>query len=334
MIVVADTRRAFLKEAVESVVAQDLDRSLFEIVVVKNFSDPGIDTDLSALGAISVQSGDIRGPPKLALGIRRSQGSLLTFLDYDDVYEPGRLRRVLEVFGEQPNLGFYHNRFTVIDAQGQPVSHDGIRAFQLPRISRREEVILQDPDKPRSSRRLAGLFPDFNTSCTAVHRSVVEPVLPDLERMSITGDTMLLYAGLVSNRSIFLDPKALTGYRLHEANVTSAGTGSEGERLRKLFDFASRCDQDYRVVREFLIAHRGRQYLDWIDARIWVNRLTMAFRSDTSSRRDFARVLRNVSRYLDTYPVQEDYVGLVGILPFLVSPSLGRKLYHRQRSVR
>ena len=42
-VVTAYSRREFLKYAVKSVINQTLDKSLYEIIVVKNFRDPEVD---------------------------------------------------------------------------------------------------------------------------------------------------------------------------------------------------------------------------------------------------------------------------------------------------
>lgn len=330
VIIIAHTRRDFLREAVDSVLAQKLGEGTAEILVVKNFSDSELDEYIAKIGAESIVSPALPVGPKIVAGIQRSRGEILTFLDYDDVYESLRLRRVQEAFHRHPDLGFYHNRFSYIDDDGRPLREEEARAFRLPKIPARQSMFLSDEEKWSRNTRLAGLFPDFNSSCAAIRRPVVEPALPFLARMNVASDSLLFFAGLAARCSMQFDADALTRYRVHSENSSSAGGGSLEVRRAKLLDFARRAGEDYLAAREFLAqGGRDRSFKE-IDARIWVNRLSVAFRSETSRRRDFVQLLRDFPSFADTFPIREDLWGIVGVAPFLLSPSLGRALYERQ----
>lgn len=330
VIVVAHTRREFLREAIESVLAQDLGKEEFELIVVRNFSDSDLDAHLASIGAESIVSPDLPLGPKLVEAIHRSHGEVLTFLDYDDMYDPSRLRRVRQAFLDHPDLGFYHNRFSYIGDDGHPLRVEEARAFRLPKVPARRTRFLSDREKWSMSTRLGGLFPDFNSSSAAVRRRVIEPAVPFLARTYVASDTFLFFSALAGTGSMLLDADALTRYRVHSGNSSSAGAGSMEARREKLLEFALRAGRDYEIAREYLVqACRGRSFED-IDARIWVNRLSVAFRSGNSHRRDFLHLLRDFPRFARTYPIQEDLWGIVGVAPFLISPSLGRSLYDRQ----
>ncbi len=334
IIVLAHSRREFLREAIESILRQDYPRPDFEILVVKNFADPELDSFLAESGAESVLSSEVPAPRKVIEGLQRSQGSIVTFLEDDDVYEPGRLRAIAEAFRDSPKLGFYRNRFRYIGSDGRPLDSSAVRAFGLRRTPRMPSILLDDAEKPGDARWLGREFPDFNISSCAIDRAVLLPTLPFLARMSSTIDTMLFFAGLVAPRSVLFDGTPFTRYRVHAQNASLAGGGPPAERESRLRDVAHRTGEDYGIVREYVAASGRPKFLDLIDARIWVNQLTVAFRNPTATRRDFARLLGNLPRYFDTFPVQEDILGVVGLGPFLASPALGRRLYRRQMSVR
>jgi glycosyltransferase involved in cell wall biosynthesis len=333
-VIVADTRKLFLRDAVESVVAQDLPRSEFEILVVKNFSDATLDTFLASVGAKNLVVSDLRGAPKMAAAIRQSRGEVVAFLDYDDRCKPGRLRRIRDAFARDPDLGLYHNRFEVIGDDGR-LMHPG----QLP-VDRRPRTTRQGPRRLGLEtgrigyRSLAAERPDFNSSSFALARSVLQPAFPYLDRMNVAGDTMLFFAGLVSRRPMMFDSELLTEYRVHAQNSTLAGEGTSDERRHRLARFAAEAERDYRIIREFIEWAGRDDLLPLIDARICVNDLTIAFRSHSASRRDFVRLLRRLSRLHGTYPVREDFWGVVGAAAFLVSPSVGQRVYDRRMSVR
>jgi len=334
VIVLAHDRRQYLTAAIDSLLQQDLDRNRFEIIVVKNFADEAIDARLEREGVHWVRCDEVPISAKVAEGIRQSQGAVLTFLEDDDLYETSRLRQIWESFQADPQLGFYRNRFTYIGADGKPLRSSDIRAFRLRRITKTNRVVLRPETKLQGTNRLIGQYPDFNLSSSAIHRRVVDTIASVLTRVEVTIDTLLFFAALVAECSILLDGDALTRYRVHGESSTLAGSGSPDARIDKLLQFADLTERDYLIIREFVATFHRETALRLIDARIWVNRLTRLFRSPDSQRRGFLALLRDVRPLADTYPVREDLVGVVGILPFLVSPSLGRRLYHRQVSVR
>lgn len=332
VIVVAHTRKEFLREAVDSLLAQDLARNLFEIVVVKNFSDDTIDSYLADVGAQNIVSDAIGGSPKIALGVQRCRGTILTFLEDDDLYAPERLRRVYDAFQKYPRLGYYHNGLLPIDASGRPLGGIQARAFRPRGTPHGRPIFLEGDEKRTRSGILAGQLVDFNISAAAIHRRVIERALPYLTRMFLAADSLIFYAALTSDSSILLESDPLTHYRVHGLNISLGGRGTPDARVKRLFDFAVRADEDYRVVRELVSRMDPDRFLEIIDARIWMNNLGIAFRSAHSSRRDFARLLRDLPRFSQTYVIRENWLGIVGIGVFLVSPEWGRRLYQRRRS--
>ena len=60
IIVTAFNRREFLRNAIESILKQTLDRAQFEIIVTKNFSDAAIDDYLNENHVISIVD-DVKG---------------------------------------------------------------------------------------------------------------------------------------------------------------------------------------------------------------------------------------------------------------------------------
>jgi glycosyltransferase involved in cell wall biosynthesis len=334
VVIVADLRKIYLREAVESVVAQDLPRTDFEILVVKNFSDATIDAFLASVDAKNVVAPDLRGAPKMAAAVRQSRGQVLAFLDYDDRWRPGRLRRIRDTFAGDPELGLYHNRFEVIGDDGRPVHSGQLPIIRTPRAGGEGPRRFGSGASRDGYRPLASERPDFNSSSFALLRSVLQPALPYLDRMNVAGDTMLFFAGLASQRPMLFDDEVFTEYRVHAQNSTLAGEGTPDERRQRLARFAVEAARDYRIIREFMEPAGRDDLLKLIDARICVNDLTLAFRSPRTGRRDFVRLLRRLWRFYGTYPVKEDLWGVVGAAAFVISPSLGRRVYDRRMSVR
>lgn len=334
VIVLAHDRRQYLGDAVASVVAQDLPRSQFEIIVVKAFTDPTTDAELAGVGADLILSPGTPGAVKVVAGIKRSRGAIILVLDDDDQFEPIRLRAVVDAFRTNPRLGFFSNQMTYIGSDGRPLARHGVHGLDSRRPSIQRPLLVEEPHKDQVLGRLRGWQPDFNASSGAIRRELVERFMPYLERLRLTVDTLFFYAALCSEYSVLLDPRPLTRYRIHGDNTTQAGTGSPEARLGRLVDVAQQTDADYRVIRELVQESHRPAVLRLIDARIVVNQLTLASREPSSDRRAFTRLLPDLLRYSDTYPVREDFLGVLSSALFILSPSVGRAVYQRHLGVR
>jgi glycosyltransferase involved in cell wall biosynthesis len=88
-------RRAMVREAVESVLAQR-DAS-FELIVVDDGSTDGTLEDLAQLDRVTVERTERRGPAAARnFGVAFARAPLLAFLDSDDLWAPDKLHRQLE----------------------------------------------------------------------------------------------------------------------------------------------------------------------------------------------------------------------------------------------
>jgi len=332
VVIVAHDRRNYLREAVESVLAQDIDRTQYEIVVVKNFRDESIDSFLESAGAKNLFSKEPSGAPKVVEGFRLSRGSVVCILDYDDQFEPQRLRTILMAFDSDPRLGLYRNQLMYVGPDGAPIHGRALGPHRYQILRAQGKVLLTEENKARMIRKIAGKHAEFNNSTFAVRREVLESAFPYLVRLTITVDTLLFFATLCSAWSILLDDRALTRYRVHGLNTTVSGSAGTVGSLQRLAAFASTSDQDYRVIRELVVAS-GREFaLRQLDARIVVNRVSLAMRDPAFGRGEFARELLQLVRYADTYPVRENLYSVLASLGFTVSPDAARSFYSRRIS--
>jgi glycosyltransferase involved in cell wall biosynthesis len=334
VIVLAHDRRQYLLEAVGSLETQDLPRSQFEIIVVKAFADPTIDAYLARVGADSILLPGTTAAAKVVAGVRHSRGGIILVLDDDDLFEPPRLRAVVNAFRMNPRLGFFCNQLTSIGPDGHPLDPRGVHGLASYRWGAKNQLLIEDPPKHEALAQLASWRPDFNAGSGAVRRELVERTMPYLVQLRSTVDTLFFFAALCSEYSVLLDPRRLTRYRIHRDSMTRAGTGTPEMRLRRLVDVARQTEADYQIIRE-LVARSDHPYaLRLIDARIAVNRLTRASREPSSGRRAFTRLLPDLLRYADTYPVREDFLGVLSTVLFILSPSMGRAIYQRHVHVR
>lgn len=119
--------RAFVREAIESALAQTLVPSDLEIVVIDDGSTDGGGTVVQTYEPhIRYIRQDNRGLSAARnRGIRESCAPFLAFLDADDRFLPGKLAAQLAAFDAAPELGLVYTGFRYIDAGGTPLPQRG-----------------------------------------------------------------------------------------------------------------------------------------------------------------------------------------------------------------
>ncbi len=101
-------RYEFLKEAVDSVLSQDYNT---ELIVVDDGSTDET-KKISTVPGIKYLRIDHSGMPGAVrnLGVRAADGRYIAFLDSDDLWKPGKIRKQLELFSRNPELRISHTR--------------------------------------------------------------------------------------------------------------------------------------------------------------------------------------------------------------------------------
>lgn len=221
VIVGAFSRRDYLRSAVRSVLDQSLGRSEFEIVVVKNFRDPEIDRELEAEGVRCRFDAEPHVGRWLLGAIREARAPLVTFLDDDDLYTPDRLQRLVDIYRRQPDIGYYHNRSTVIDRDGVSIPPERWREHETARRVPDDGWYVPASEKLRGLERLIDAEAGFNLSAMALRRDdAVGPLSVVFEAAEHVTDLPTFLVGLLSPRAIFLDGRRITSYRHHGQNRT------------------------------------------------------------------------------------------------------------------
>jgi glycosyltransferase involved in cell wall biosynthesis len=335
VIVGAYSREKYLPFAVRSLTAQTLSRDRFEIVVVKNFRSADLDRDLEQIGATVLFDEEPRIGRWLRHAIRASRAPIVTFCDDDDEFEPDRLERVVAVFREHPDVGFYRNRVRVIDAAGQPIPEGLWRVHETdPGFDALGAVYL-----PRDGK--AGLLDlatrtthaTFATSSMALRRELLDGELGDSFERTQLEDLYLFLTGALSPFAVYLDGRRLTRYRYYAGNVTHTvrwlGHAAESER-----DMAG-------------IAERyGRpEFAHWLLARS-VNHERL-YRGDTlvarvgagARRQEVARLTAGYLRFLGRHPEERALTLDVGAavlygLSYLLAPSLTSRVARARLAAR
>lgn len=205
-----------LVKAVKSVLGQS--RQPEEVVVVDDASDRSYEEARSKLRSLSegtdtvvryhrmdTNGGACRARNEAA---RRAEGSILMFLDDDDVWEPHKIDGQISRFDDQPNLGLVYSGRKVIDQQGN----------MLYKVYPQAEGNLQ---REILQRNLIG-----TTSSVAVRSVVFEKVGGFDESMPALQDYDL-WIRVACEAPIGYDPKCTVHWRIHSESDDQMGGNPE-----------------------------------------------------------------------------------------------------------
>jgi glycosyltransferase involved in cell wall biosynthesis len=231
----------FIEEAVNSVLAQDYPAEQREILVVDDGSTDRTPEILRRFGSEVRVLRKANGGQASAFnaGIPECQGEIIAFLDGDDWWAPGKLRRVAEFLAAEPAVGI--------------LGHGILETFEGGAVRRAA------PEK-QERLRLASLAAArvfrlrksyLGTSRMAIRSAIARQIVPIPEALVIEADEYLFtLAAALSDLAIL--PATLTYYRQHGANLYNAGGGNVQGLRRKQTVMAALAD----VLRRELASRR------------------------------------------------------------------------------
>lgn len=182
-------RKEYIIDALKSVVGQSLSRSFYEIILVKNFKDEKIDSFASKNNVKNIHSDDITLSGKIRTGLDIARGTIICFLDDDDMFYRQKLEYVLKKFNGNNKLSYFHNNFTPVDENGNTISYYNKN-------------------------------PDFNMSSISVRKDIINT--GNLSSVSKSMDTFMYLCALESGKEIITCNEKLTYYRITGNSVTHA----------------------------------------------------------------------------------------------------------------
>ena len=235
-------RLEFAQFAFDSILAQDVDPELCEIIIVTNiprFSDPTVISNNQGLGKWNVRVilADQSTGSFLLPAILSARGHILAMIDDDDVWHPSRLRRVLNAFKGRESLGYFHNAQLQIDKLGRP-HPTGVGISKLVRhpgnVSGNAQLVYVTHSEAIGHTQVLGRFEaDFNLSSICILRDIVMRSVPIFRVASKFEDGLLFYLALASGCDLCLTDEPLTLYRVHSQNISAPTDGAPEHVLGK-----------------------------------------------------------------------------------------------------
>lgn len=213
----------FIEQAILSVLDQDLPPADTEILVVDDGSTDGT-PDIIRKFAPRVRH--LRKPnggqaSAFNVGIPETRGEIVALLDGDDWWAREKLKRQLETFANNPDVGMVGQGFFEVDADGR--TNRTVLPGQSSRL---------DFSSPASARNFSMLGTFFGTSRMAVRRWVLDRILPVPEELVIEADEYI-FTLAPALAPAFVLHEALFYYRLHDGNLFQLNVYDESRLRRK-----------------------------------------------------------------------------------------------------
>lgn len=195
----------FIEEAIDSVLAQDFPAEQTEVLVVDDGSTDDTAERIKKYGSRVQYFYKPNGGQGSAVnfGVERATGQIIAFLDADDYWLPGKVRRILDEFDAHPAAGMVHHRQKELDTRTGELRDGAFAALNGNLAASKESILTFNPTA---------------MSSLAFRKSVLEGVLPIPEAITIQAD------GYIQALALFLASVAaidepLGVYRFHGSNL-------------------------------------------------------------------------------------------------------------------
>ena len=211
----------FIEQAITSVLEQDMNMADVEIVVV---DDGSTDRTPEIVRRFKPRVRLLRktnGGQASAFnaGIPECHGEIIAFLDGDDWWAPGKLRRVVEELERNPGVGIVGHGYNLVFPDGQQqtqVLHEGFR-FRANTLEGARML------------RVRGAF--LGTSRMTVRAGILQQILPVPEAIAVQADEYISTLAATLCEVLIL-PEPLFYYRMHDSNAYEM-TNIDPQRLRR-----------------------------------------------------------------------------------------------------
>ena len=226
VIVTCYNYKAFVEEAVESVLAQT--RAPAQVIVVDDGSTDGCTQLLAERYGQDPRVTLLSGPNGGQLvafqrGVAEATGDVLCFLDADDRWEPEFLAKVGKVYDERPDVGFVFSDITLFGNEARRIGYAD-HAVDLGHTAIATYALTHWYGAPTSAITLRAHF---------ARRSLDLP--PELARTwRLSADNCLVYGASVFGARKYFLPTGCVGYRIHGNNGWWSNRSSTANYLNRL----------------------------------------------------------------------------------------------------
>jgi len=213
-------REDFIRDAVNSILKQTLDKIFLEIVVVTNYEMQELTKLMidAQCDFTILQGADEPLGSYYSKAINVARGNIISFLDDDDEFAPEKLDYIVDKFDKYPDLVFINNDVVVIDSYGNQLRNmENDFRFKSGRTS---EILLdaKNPDLCYEAIRKHG---NFCNSSISVKKSKIKDYDEFLKHVAGAEDDFFFFSSLFSGGKLLISERKLTYYRVHSKNKST-----------------------------------------------------------------------------------------------------------------
>jgi len=306
-------RKEFLLDAFNSALNQTLDRSKYEIIVTKNFTDDKIDNYIKMNGGKLVFFEKGTYGEQVADALKYANGQVICFLEDDDLFTKEKLKTIYSLMNDK--IGYIHNGMFYIDENGKQIKNEKYGNLET-------KILVRDEDKNKKFN-----IPSINPSAICIKKKLLletKIVNEALSKIVAGPDTFYYFVALDSNYDMLAIPDKLTRYRIHGGN-TSFQLYSYHEFCEKQVKNSIRFLHDFQIVQKIVKKEITKNVLA---LHISFMQITKGFYA--GSRKD---ILKAYANYVKACKKLKQPLPLklgIEIIFFLIWPNLIRHIYYKR----
>lgn len=210
VIITNHERKKYVKDAIISIVnAQEFNSKIMEIILVKDYSDTEIEKFANENGVINIDTDEVGLGKKLELGILKSRGDIICFLDDDDMYHHGKLSFVMELMSDRDVI-FVHNDIIQISEED---NYDSVKGTSISSGNDINFSILG-----LSNNQIGEIMKyraDWYLSSMVIRSDVAKKYAKVIGNCKKSLDKVIFLLAIKEGKSIVVSEKKLTFYRKH-----------------------------------------------------------------------------------------------------------------------
>lgn len=330
VVVIFHDRTRFLVDALHSVIAP-APTTRFEILVVGPQHPAEIARFEQEGTARWVPSPAVSLGAKVARGLEEARGELVTFLEDDDRFRPGKVDWVRAHFQRSPSLGYLQNGFTIINEAGRRSDTAYYKGGHMRRWQAQGPIRLPARPSRRDLLSLAPIPVSHNLSSISIRRWIARDQTRLLEEIAYPLDLGIFAVALVAPTEMRFDPNPMTEIRVHGSSFSNPAVdrGSvEDLGLRR----ASERNWIGRHMLDKFVRERGEpEVVETWGGLTAIGDINHYLRVPEVDRRTVAGAwLRSVERW-NTAFVQSSRALLLPASVSMFSPRFGSRLYFEVR---